>query len=98
MNNIFPTDDPMFKRITQGNKNSEIQGLIHLMKELPGIDAVLGTEYEIRDKNGDIIYTIKKRGLDYEQIKLLLEELPKYEKALEKNSNKGKGLNKSKSK
>lgn len=96
MEKSLPVDDPMFKRIIKGKENSTLASLIHLMKELPAIEAVLGTHYEVKNKEGEVIYTITKRGLDFEQINILLEELEEYDKIQEKQMKKGKGLNKSK--
>lgn len=85
-----PSNHPIFKRINNKTSKGELLNLIHLMREFPAIEQVMGAEYEVRDRDGTLLFTITKRGLDFEQMQILLEEDAEYQKMLNKNSKKGK--------
>ena len=59
-------------------KKSEESGLtpiMELIRSLGCFGDIIGREFEVKDKGGDIVYTIRQKPLAIKQLNVLLDEL-----------------------
>lgn len=54
--------------------------VLHLMRELGCAELIFGADYEVKDKKGELLYTVKKKSISINSLNYLL----KYLHALEK--------------
>ena len=56
-------------------KTTDLTPIVQLFKELGLAGDFLGREFEVKDAEGKLIYTVTQKGLGLNQINILLEEL-----------------------
>jgi hypothetical protein len=61
----------LFKKL----ESSELTPLIFLGKELGLFGDIIGREFEVYSPNNELLYTVKQKGLNLDQINTILEEL-----------------------
>lgn len=54
---------------------TELTGMLDMIRELGCFSEVIGRDYEIFDKDGKIVYTIRQKPMAISQVKTLVEEL-----------------------
>lgn len=65
------------KVFSDRKKESTITGIVQLGKELGCVGEIIGREFEIRDNQGKIIYTIHQKPMSIKQFNTLMSELNK---------------------
>ena len=76
-----------------GEKTSPLTPIIKLIRELGCLSEVIGRNFEVFDKKGNLVYKIKQKPITVPQLYTLQDELNKLEK-LENKSIKKPGINK----
>lgn len=58
-----------------GIKETELTGVLDVAREFSCLGEIIGREFEIRDKNGNLIYTIYQKPIKIKQLNVILKEL-----------------------
>jgi len=59
------------------NKRTALTDLVDVARELGCLGDILGREFEIKDTNGRVIYTIKQKPINIKQYALIASQLMK---------------------
>ena len=64
------------ERILQKKKStSGLTSIMELIRELGCFGDIMGRDFEVKDSNGKIVYTIEQKPMAIKQMNTLLEEL-----------------------
>jgi len=63
------------KILGREKKTSLLTDIIDLARELHCLPDIIGRDYEVLDKNGDIIYTIRQKPMKVKQLNVLFDKL-----------------------
>lgn len=58
----------------KGNSPSEITSILEFIRELGCFSEVIGRDFEVHDKNGELIYTIRQKPMAISQLRNLMKE------------------------
>ena len=72
-------------------KETTLTPIIKLIRDLGCFESIIGSNYEVYDKKGEILYTIKQKPITIPQIYNLIKELSNLE-IVENESNKNNKL------
>lgn len=67
-------------KLISKDTTTEVTSLFYLMRELHCVPDLIGRNYEIYDKDGILVYTIRQKPMNFAQINILLEELKNHYK------------------
>ena len=69
-----------------GKNHQDELNLAMLFKEFSCVELITGAEYEVQDKEGNVLYFIKKRPVNVKQFNQINKILLEYKKEEEKQS------------
>ncbi|HUU88654.1 MAG TPA: hypothetical protein VMX17_12995 [Candidatus Glassbacteria bacterium] len=80
-------------------KETELTSLLNMVREFSCLGEIIGRDFEVKDSNGKLIYTISQKPIAIKQMNTLLKEFATLkrmddEKEAAKWSTKGKGKRK----
>jgi len=81
------------KVLKKKTKQTTLTPIIKLIRDLGCFQSIIGSSYEVYDKEGEILYTIKQKPISIPQIYDLIKELSNLE-TVENESNKNPKLHK----
>lgn len=64
------------ERVLQKKQSqSGLTGILELIRELGCFGDIIGREFEVQDKKGEVVYTVTQKPMAIKQMNTLLEEL-----------------------
>jgi len=67
--------DRLKAKVTGGGRQSEIAPLFELMREASLAELIVGVTYDVYDPDGELVFKVKKRALNPQQIQVLIKEM-----------------------
>jgi hypothetical protein len=77
------------KILGKDEKYGPLVDIIDLSRELGCIGEILGKDFEVYDKNNNLVYRIRQKSISVDQLNTLLKELSNLRKRDQENSKKG---------
>lgn len=57
------------------SQGTELTNILELVREFGCLSDIIGRDFEIKDKKGEVVYTIRQKPISIKQMNTLLEEL-----------------------
>jgi hypothetical protein len=57
------------------SEESQLTGIMELIRELGCFGDILGREFEVKDRDGIVVYTVRQKPMAIKQLNVLLKEV-----------------------
>lgn len=61
--------------LAKKDKHSALTGVLELVREFGCFGDIVGRDFEVMDKSGEVVYTIRQKPMKIKQMNVLIKEL-----------------------